>query len=37
MPIGIVCFDLGLPTSLLELLFFDLEPLIASLQNLAKE
>jgi cytochrome c oxidase subunit 2 len=37
MPIGIVCFDLGLPTSLLELLFFDLEPLIASLQNLARE
>ena len=37
MPIGVVCFDLALPASLLDILFFDLEPLIASLQNLAKE
>jgi hypothetical protein len=37
MPIGVVCFDLALPASLLEILFFDLEPLVASLQNLARE
>ena len=34
MPIGIVSFDLGLPTYVLEDVFADLEPILVSLQNM---
>jgi hypothetical protein len=37
MPIGIVAFDMGLPLYVLEDVFSDLEPVIISLQNLARE
>jgi hypothetical protein len=37
MPIGVVSFDVSLPRSLLNLLFFDLEPILATLQLIAKE
>jgi hypothetical protein len=37
MPIGVVCFDLALPPLWLNHFFFVLEPLIVSLQNIAKE
>ena len=37
MPIGIVAFELGLPEYVLEDVFSDLEPVLLSLQNLAKE
>jgi cytochrome c oxidase subunit 2 len=37
MPIGIVCFDMALPTATLREYFYHLEPIITSLQTLAKE
>jgi len=37
MPIGVVCFDLGLTDAILKMWIFELEPLLSTFQNIAKE